>query len=158
DGLDLKSQVGLALLNWFFLRESAHEQMTFHIVNLLSQVDAFSNFIAEYQNRDRFMEVEENAHLQFRALYKSCEMTSLYLNEKWELESLGELYKKDKTEWKNENVWLHEGTLDYALTKIDKLFPSLVGKLIKLVTETQHDYWLRKDPAFLHLCSNALYT
>jgi hypothetical protein len=118
-------------------------------MNLLSHIEAFSDFILEHQNRDIFMEVEEDAHLQFRALYESCRMASLYLERDWALESLKELYAKDRAEWKDEFVWLHEQTLDYALQRIEKIFPSLVRKALTLVTETQGSYWFSKDPVFL---------
>jgi hypothetical protein len=153
DELSLKSKVGKALLPWFYGRERMHGQFSFHIVNLLSHIDMFRDFISEHQNRDSFMEVEEEDHLQFRALYESCRMASLYLEKNWKMESLGELYKKDKAEWKDETVWLHELTLDYALQKIEKIFPSLVRKAIELVTETQAAYWLDKDPIFFNLCN-----
>lgn len=152
--LNLKSELGLALLSWFYRRERTHEQFLFHIINLLSHVEAFSNFILEHQNRDVFMEVEEDAHLEFRALYESCRMASLYLEWEWPLESLEGLYAKDRAEWKDEFVYLHEKTLDYVLQKIQELFPSLVRKALTLVTETQATYWLDTDPIFFSLCNN----
>jgi len=81
------------------------------------------------------MEVEEDDHLQFRALYESCRMASLYLEGDWKIEPLSELYKKDRTEWKDDSVRLHEKTLDYALQKIEKLFPQLARKAVESVTE-----------------------
>ena len=80
------------------------------------------------------MEVDDDDHLQFRALYESCRMASLYFDRDWEMESLSKLYKKDRAEWKDEFVSLHEQTLDYALKKIEKIFPALVEKALNLVT------------------------
>jgi hypothetical protein len=47
---------------------------------------------------------------------------------------------------------LHEKTLDYALERIEKIYPSLVRKA--LVTKKQASYWANKDPVFFSLCSN----
>ena len=106
------------------------------------------------QNRDVFMEVQTEQHLQFRALYESCRMASLYLEDEWTVESLAELYRKDRTEWKDDTDYLHERTLDYALQKIDKFFPSLVRKALALVGEVQASYWFDKDPILFSLCSS----
>jgi hypothetical protein len=148
----LKSPIGLLSLLRFYKRERAHEQFSFHMMNLLSHVEMFSDYILEHQNRDTFMEVEGDAHLQFRALYESCQMASLYLKHEWPLESLNELYAKDRAEWNDEFVSLHEKSLDYALQKIQEIFPALVRKALTLVTERQFSYWMSKDPVFFSLC------
>jgi len=158
DELRLTSKVGKALLPWFYGRERTHEQFSFHVMNLLSHVDLFRDFISSHQNRDSFMEVEEDAHLQFRALYECCHMASLYLEGDWKMEPLSKLYKKDRAEWKDDSVWLHEQTLDYALQKLETLFPRLVRKAIERVTETQAAYWLDKDPLFFNLCHGLEWT
>ena len=104
------------------------------------------------------MEVEEDDHLRFRALHESCRMAALYFDKEWKLDSLHELYKKDRAEWKDDTVLLHEQSLDYALQEIEKIFPSLANKAVKLVTETQAAYWQHKDPVFFSLCSGLEWT
>ena len=120
DEFSLKSKIGKAFLPWFYSRERLHDQFSFHIINLISHIDMFRNFIASHKNRDSFMEVDDDDHLQFRALYESCRMASLYFDRDWEMESLSKLYKKDRAEWKDEFVSLHEQTLDYASKKSKK--------------------------------------
>jgi hypothetical protein len=142
------------LLPLLCAREKLHEQFSFHIANLISQIDVFADFIGANQNRDSFMEVEPERHLQFRALYESCRMTSLYLNNEWTVPLLDELYRRDQKEWKDDYVYLHEKTLDYALQKIEKLFPALVRRALALVSEKQASYWQDKDPVFFDLCSD----
>jgi hypothetical protein len=154
DKLDLRSEAGLTLLHRFYARERRHEQFSFHITNLINQIDAFADFIRANQNRDIFMGVEAERHLTFRALHESCRMASLYLEHEWTVESLSDLYAKDRDEWKDENYYLHERTLDYALQKIEMLFPALVRKALALVSETQASYWRDKDPVFFSLCSS----
>ncbi len=154
DRLDLKTDGGLKTFRWFYARETLHSQFIFHITNLINQVQMFGDFIRENQNRDIFMEVEAERHLQFRALYEACQMASLYLNHKWPMEPLPELYKMDRDEWNNDYTYLHEKTLDYVLQRIEGLFPVLVRKALVLVSETQASYWRDKDPVFFSLCSS----
>jgi hypothetical protein len=154
DKLSLKSKGGVGLLRWLYERERLHEQFSFHITNLINQADVFVDFIQANQNRDSFMEVEAERHLQFRALYESCRMTSLYLMNEWTVEPLNHLYRKDRREWKDDYTYLHEKTLDYALQKIEKLFPALVRKAIALVCDGQAAYWLANDPTLFGLCAS----
>ena len=107
DRLDLKSERGLTQFQWFYDRESLHEQFVFHITNLINQVEVFGDFIRENQNRDVFMEVEAKEHLQFRALHEACRMVSLYLEQEWNVEPLSELYARDREGWKNHYCYLH---------------------------------------------------
>ena len=152
DRLDLKSKRGLAQLQWFYDRESLHEQFVFHITNLINQVEVFGDFIHENQNRDIFLEVEADRHLQFRALHEACRMASLYLEQEWSVEPLAKLYKSDRAEWKDDDCYLHEKTLDRALQEIEKHFPALVRKAVNLVADIQTSYWFEKDPFFFNLC------
>ena len=156
DRLDLTSEKGLAQLQWFYDRESLHEQFVFHITNLINQVEVFGDFIRINQNRDVFMDVEAAQHLQFRALHEACRMASLYLEQEWNVEPLSELYARDREEWKDRYCYLHEKTLDYALQKIEKLFPALVRRAMDLITDVQASYWQQKDPIFFDLCYGEL--
>ena len=152
--LSITSETGAALFDWFVARERAFPQFAFHISNLINNLKTFDDFIAENQNRDCFMEIESERHLQFRALYESCHMAAIYLEREWTLESLPELYKKDHAQWKDNYVYLHEETLDYALQKLEKIFPRLVRQALKLVNESQSAFWCVRDPVFHSLCSS----
>jgi Domain of unknown function (DUF4365) len=152
--LHLASDVGKALFPWFVNKERRHAQLSFRLTNLLSHVEEFANFIRENQNRDTFIEVEAPRHLQFRSLYQACNAVSVFLEPKWDMESLPELYAMDHKEWKDDYLLLHEKTLDYALQKLEVIFPRLVRAALKLVTETQPAYWRARDPVFLSLCDS----
>ena len=152
--LNISSKIGAGLLLWFIARERAHDQFTFHITNLLSHIPAFGDFIALNQNRDCFMEVESEAHLQFRALYETCRTASLYLENEWTVDALKDLYAKDREQWKDDFALLHEGTIDYILQKLEPVFLGLVRKALNLVAKEQGDYWRWRDPIFYCLCSS----
>lgn len=154
DELNIKSDIGSLLFDWFVARERAHSQFVFHITNLLSHIDSFRDFILYNQNRDSFMEVEGDRHLQLRALYETCRMASLYLEREWKVDSLKDLYRKDRQEWNDPYVLLHERTLDHVLSQLETIFPELVRKALELVTVAQAAYWRKRNPVFFHLCNN----
>jgi hypothetical protein len=101
------------------------------------------------------MEVESEAHLQFRAPYETCRMASLYFESEWTVDSLKDLYAKDREQWKDEFALLHEGTLDYILRKSEEVFIRLVRKSLMRVAQEQGDYWRWRDPIFWRLCSKS---
>lgn len=154
DELNFGSAEGMKLFNWFLARERLHDQFAFHVTNLLSHVTTFGDFILYNQNRDSFMEVESERHLQFRAIYECCRIASLYIRGEWKITSLKELYALDGNQWKDEFVLLHEGTLDNALRQIERVFVPLVRKALKLVSEDEAEYWRCRDPVFHSLCND----
>jgi hypothetical protein len=153
DDFNLKSKGARALLHWFYSRERQYNSFAFHLSNLLSQVQIFAEFIEEHTNRDQFLEVEAQDHLQFRALYNSCLAVERYLDIHPQLESLESLYRRDKNQWKEDYIYLHESTLDYICQKLQKLFPALVRRALKMVDD-QMGYWLTTHPIFYSLCTS----
>lgn len=149
---NIESKIGAGFFLWLIQRERAQPQFAFHITNLLSHIELFGDFIIYNQNRDSFLEVESERHLQFRALYESIQMASWYLNKEWKVESLRDLYLRDKEQWKDDWCFLHESTLDYVLRTLEELLPLLARKALTLVTETQASYWRSRDPVFYRLC------
>jgi Domain of unknown function (DUF4365) len=154
DELHIGSDAGAAFLDFLIARERAYDQFVFHITNLLSLATSFADFISAHQMRDCFMEVELDAHLQFRAIYEACRMASIYLGSGWKLESLKELYIQDRQQWKDDYALLHEQTLDYILKRLEPVFLGLVRQALNLVTRVQADYWRSRDPVFYRLCSS----
>ena len=91
-------------------------------MNLLSHVHAFAEFIRVNQNRDTFMEGGARppssvplalSGLQLRLGVSRAQMGNGVLSE---------LYEMDHKEWKDDYVWFHEKTLDYALQKLELIF------------------------------------
>ncbi len=154
NSISLNSDLGKDILPALYYRERLHNKFVFHMTNLLSHIDTFCDFIRYNQQRDCFMVVESERHLQFRALYESCKLASLYLSIEWPIESLDNLYEMDEKNWKDSFDNLHEHTLDYALQKIEKVFPKIIKRALKIVCEIELDYWLHRDIVFFNLCSN----
>ena len=87
DRLDLKSKRGLAGYSGSTTEKASMSSLSSHITNLINQVEVFGDFIHENQNRDIFLEVEADRHLQFRALHEACRMASLYLEQGWRVDA-----------------------------------------------------------------------
>lgn len=153
--LSLKSANGSDTFRKLYSWEKLHPQFAFHITNLISQIETIGEFILMNQNRDIFAEFETERHLQFRAIYESCQMASSLLGIPWPIVSLQHLYNQDHTAWKDDYIWLHEQTLDHALQKLQTVFPELVRSALKLVTETEAAYWKAKNPVFADLCNDS---
>jgi hypothetical protein len=100
------------------------------------------------------MEVEAESHLQLRNIYECCQRSALVLNIPWTLESLSDAYRRDRQRWKSEFCYLHEETLDELLRKLQTTFPVLVRKALELITTTESQYWLAKDPVLFRICAS----
>ena len=57
------------------------------------------------------LEVEDERHLQFRAIYQCLETSVHMLLGEWGIESLRDLYLKDREEFKEDHVILHGSIL-----------------------------------------------
>jgi len=153
----LSEKVGPHVVEWLAKRQRLHRDFVSQISQLVSHAETFHEFIGMNQGRDSFMEVEADVHLRFRALHQSCQMAAAYLNVNWKVDSLSELYKRDREEFQDEWVWLHELTLDRALVQIEANFPALLRSAVDLIQDVEGAYW-RSHHTVLHaLCSgNAL--
>lgn len=151
---EVGSVIGDVFIEFLSRREYFHRNFVIHITNLLSSISSYTDFIDSNRGRDSFMEVEFDRHIQFRSLYQTCRMASLSLTGEWKVDSLRDLYKMDRDAWKDDFIYLHEHTLDYALGKIEEIFPKLVRSAYELVTKKQSAYWKSRDHMFFRLCSD----
>lgn len=154
EAANLDSVEGRKLFSLLVAREQLQPQCVFQVTTLLSSVQTFGEFIMYNQGYDMFMEVDDERHLQFRSIYNCLQVSALILQGSWNIESLNELYRKDRAQWKDEYAFLHESTLDEALKKIQAVFPSIVREALALVLDKQPEYWRQKEPAFFHLCNS----
>ena len=156
-GLSLSQKVGPHLVECFAKRERLHRDFVSQISLLVSHAETFHEFIGMNQGRDSFMEVEPDAHLRFRALHQSCRMAAAYLGVEWKVDSLSDLYKRDREQFQDEWVWLHELTLDHALVQIEASFPTLLRAAVDLIANVEGAYWRSHHPVLHALCGgNAL--
>lgn len=156
-GLSLSQKVGPHLVEWYATRERLHRDFVSQISQLVSHAETFHEFIVMNQGRDSFMEVEADAHLRFRALHQSCQMAAAYLGVEWTVDSLSDLYKRDREQFQDEWAWLHELTLDRALVQIEANFPALLRAAVDLIENVEGAYWRSHHPVLHALCGgNAL--
>lgn len=154
DTLRIGSEMGPGMLRAIAQKERLHRDIVFHITNLVSHAEEFSCFISANQNRDAFMEVETEAHLQFRSLYQSCMIAAKYLNIAWDIESLSEIYLIDQNSFQDEFSLLHEKTLDSVLSRIEPLLPKIVRSAVELIARTEGAYWQQEQPVLHSICAS----
>jgi hypothetical protein len=90
-------------------------------------------------------------------LFAICSLdrsVSFFLHPDCELESLDTLYRLDRDQWKDDRVWLHAETLDYALQKLEPIFSRAVRQALTLVIKTQASYWHARNPVFFSICQS----
>lgn len=149
----LGKRVGPALVEALGRRERLQRDFVFHLSNLVSHADDFHQFIDMNQGRDWHMEVESEAHLRFLGLYQSCEMAAHYLGITWTVDPLNELYRRDRANFKDDYVMLHEQTLDTALAQLEPLFIELLRGAVDLIARREGAYWQATQPVLHALCS-----
>lgn len=152
--MNMKSTSGLAAFDELFERERTSSYSSFQLMNLVGQIKTFSEFIRTNRNRDIFLPVDAERHLQFRVIHETCRTASRYLGQVWDVPTLEDLYSADQEEWRDHDVQLHEKTLASALQVIQAHFPTLVRKTIDLVTVQQASYWRIANRPFFDLCSD----
>ncbi|TAU52533.1 DUF4365 domain-containing protein [Rhizobium leguminosarum] len=156
-GHSLSQEIGPHMVDWYAKRERLHRDFVSQISQLVSHAETFHEFIGMNQGRDSFMEVEADVHLRFRALHQSCQMAAAYLGVEWNVDSLRDLYKRDREQFQDEWVWLHELTLDRALAQIEASFPTLLRAAVDLIENVEGTYWRWHHPVLHALCGgNAL--
>lgn len=154
--VSLRHNGATQLISLLAARERFHPQFAVHVTNLLGSVESFGAYILENQGYDSFMEVDTERHLQLRTLYECCHMAAVVLGLEWPIESLANAYKRDRVRWKDEYCYLHEETLDGLLRELQQIFPELIRKAIKLITDTQRTYWLKRDPVLFMICASGV--
>lgn len=46
--------------------------------------------------------------------------------------------------------------LDQLLRDLQQILPNLLRKALKLITDTQHRYWLSRDPVLSMICNSGV--
>jgi len=137
-----------------FFREQLNERFSYDLVNLLSHIERYSDYIVQNMYRDSFMEVEPEQHLELIQIYNTCKTVADHLCIEWNIESLEDIYVKDNEVWGDGWCYLHEQSQHEVLNKIKDIFPVLVREAIEHVTSKQGDYWLNTNPVFFNLCNS----
>jgi hypothetical protein len=80
-------------------------------------------------------------------------MAAHYLGIAWTVDSLNDLHRRDRANFKDDFVMLHEQTLDQALAQLEPLFPKLLRRAIDLIAKREGAYWESTQPVLYALCS-----
>ena len=137
-----------------YLKEKSFDQFSNYLTGLLIHWNEYYEFIIENQNRDCFLEVEEDRQLLMIHIYRTCKFLSQFLGVKWNVIDLAEAYKEDRETWKDSYCMMHEMTLDKILVQLQPIFIEIIEKSRELIIEHQKDYWIRKDWLLYTMCLN----
>jgi len=135
-----------------YYAEKKFEKFKRYLIDIIIHWKEYQKFIVNNQNRDFFMEVEEERQLFVRHLYELCEFISTTLNIKWNIKSLSSYYENDYKSFKEGSHTMHEGTLDKILTEIKPYFSNGLISCIELIVNAQKDYWQQEDLLLFEMC------
>ena len=106
---------------------------------LTAGLEAAGLNVVEGVDADELCRYPYETNTQFRAWHETCRMVSIYFDKEWQVESLGEVYRRDGEEWQHPAALLHVGTLESVLMQICERFPALVRRSVESVTGTHKE-------------------
>jgi hypothetical protein len=152
--LEMGSLKGEFLFFALYLKERYFTEFIRNLSGLVVHWYQYWEFIVDNQERDSFLEVEEDRQLMLMHIYHTCEFLSPLLGVDWDVESLNNAYKHDKQIWKDSYVRMHEGTLDRILKQIEPLYVKILEASKQLVSNTQKEYWINTNIILYNFCQN----
>jgi Domain of unknown function (DUF4365) len=134
--------------------ERLYERFASCLAGLLIHHGEYYQFIIENQNRDCFLEVEEERQLLLRHIYETCVFLSTFLRVQWKVIDLAEAYRLDREKWKDSYCMMHEKTLHEILVQLKPVFIRILEKARELIIEEQKGYWIENDWLLYIMCEN----
>lgn len=159
-GFPLFSEFSMGSPKWEFLffvhylKERSFNEFSSYLTGLLIHWNDYYDFILENQDRDCFLEVEEDRQLLLIHIYKTCKFLAQFIGVEWKVMSLAEAYKNDRETWKDPYCGMHEMTLDKILRGLQPIFVDVLNGVRTLVVDRQHDYWIHTDLLLYQMCLN----
>jgi len=148
------SEIGKYIFIAHYFKEKSFDQFSNYLTSLLIHLNEYYDFIIENQDRDCFLEVEEERQLLMVHIYRTCQFLSQFFGVEWKVIELGEAYKKDRETWKESYCMMHEMTLDKILKDLQPVYIDILEAARDLITNRQKDYWLIKDYLLYTMCLN----
>lgn len=153
--LDLAGSVGRETFLNLYFREKHQNKFQFELIDFITNAERYGDFMLSNLNRDYFLEIEADRHLQLIKIMRGCRLLADYLGINWSVISLEKAYAEDFGTWKNKSVYLHEATLSIILKQLIPVFIQVLGKSLSVVRVEQASYWFNTDPVFFNLCINS---
>lgn len=128
-----------------FQRNNQYDQfrneLQYFILNLHHHID----FMWEHNNRDCFMQIEQQDMMFFEALHRNIDFLQGYFNTTNRMPSIEDLVKKGKAVYGEDyERTLFEGVLTDLFDVFKASVLELVDIIVELITVREHYYWLRE--------------
>lgn len=142
---NIRTEVGLALFVAYYFIEKFHANFVSTLRTVFIHWQRYLDFIQGMQQLDCFMGAEPEEELLFVHIYQTLQILSKSLAIDWDIESLGNIIKKDRETWKNSYYMLHYQTFTDILPAMESMFFQIIQKARHKIIKTEKEYWECKD-------------
>jgi hypothetical protein len=108
-------------------------------------------WVQEYQGRDVHLGIEDDEQLMLVHLYRACHLAARFLDVKWEVPDLAEVYRRDMETWKDNYYMLHQHSMAEVMAALEPVFVAILRGAKTLVAGSA--YWRLSDPALFRYWS-----
>ena len=126
-----------------FQRNNQYDQFRNELQYFISNLHHHIDFMWEHNNRDCFMQIEQQDMMFFEALHKNIDFLQGYFNTTNRMPSIEYLVKKGKAVYGEDyERTLFEGVLTDLFDVFKASVLELVDIIVELITVREHYYWL----------------
>ena len=126
-----------------FQRNNQYDQFRNELQYFISNLHHHIDFMWEHNNRDCFMQIEQQDMMFFEALHKNIDFLQGYFNTINRMPSIEDLVKKGKAVYGEDyERTLFEGVLTDLFDVFKTSVLELVDIIVELITVREHNYWL----------------
>jgi len=144
--LELTDITGPLVLGGLYFKERGFEQFSGSLLDLMIHGSRYTDYIMDAIGRDFFLEVELDDLIQLVRLYRNCQVVASFLDIKWKMASLQEIFEEDRRNFNNCYEWLHEYSREKILRELAPIFVQSLCKGTRLVHELEKDFWRSREP------------
>ena len=128
-----------------FQRNNQYDQFRNELQYFISNLHHHIDFMWEHNNRDCFMQIEQQDMMFFEALHRNIDFLQGYFNTTNRIPSIEDLVKKGKAVYGEDyERTLFEGVLTDLFDVFKASVLELVDIIVELITVREHYYWLRE--------------
>ena len=138
-----------------FHKSNQYDQFRNELQYFVSNLHHYINFMWEHNDRDCFMQIEQEDMMFFEALHRNIDFLQNYCNTTNRIPSIEELANKGIKKYGDDyEQTLFEGVLTDLFDVLKASVLELVDIIIELITEREHYYWFReKNYIFNYFCN-----
>jgi len=128
-----------------FQRNNQYDQFRNELQYFISNLHHHIDFMWEHNNRDCFMQIEQQDMMFFEALHRNIDFLQGYFNTTNRMPSIEDLVKKGKAVYGEDyERTLFEGVLTDLFDVFKASVLELVDIIVELITVREHYYWSRE--------------